>query len=244
MGLAYVFYRNRVRLLEEETKNQRERAERFELEKELNELEKAALRAQMNPHFLSNCLNSIQGFISKGEKMKAMRYLSEFNDLLRETLDLSRQKRVVLEEDINLLTSYLNLEKMRFDEKFTYHIEIDQKVNKYDTEIPPLLIQPFVENAIVHAFPKEIQEPSIHIAYTQQKGALLVTVTDNGIGLTASRARKGRGVLGKRKSFGMEIPQKRLGMMGNKGQRVEVEELKDEKGRILGTKVSINIGLR
>lgn len=241
--LAYIFYRNQVNLLEEEAKNQRERAERSELEQELNNLERAALRAQMNPHFLSNCLNSIQGFISKGEKMKAMRYLSEFNDLLRNTLELSRQQLVPLEEDINLLKSYLDLEKMRFDDKFVYQIETDDQVDFYNTEIPPLLIQPFVENAIVHAFPKEVSDPSIHIAYAQRNGELLVTVMDNGVGLTAGQARKSASSFGKRKSFGMEIPQKRLGILSDTAQTVVVEELKDKEGKVLGTKVSIHISL-
>ncbi len=119
----------------------------------------------------------------------------------------------------------------------------DGQVDIYNTEIPPLLIQPFVENAIVHAFPKEVNDPILHVAYTQKNRELLVTITDNGIGLTASRARKAASTFSHRESFGMEIPQKRLGILGNTAQAVEVEELKDEQGNVLGTKVLVHIGL-
>ena len=241
-GLTLSFYRSRVAILKQEAQNQKERAERADLQKELSKLERAALRAQMNPHFLSNCLNSIQGFISQGEKMKAMRYLSEFNDLLRETMELSQEPLVALDEDIRLLTAYLNLEKMRFNDKFSYEVRVDPSVDAFEREVPPLLIQPFVENAIIHAFPPAVKAPRIDITFTSRSGELIACITDNGIGITKGVANKGEGYFQQRRSFGMDIPRQRLNLMGSKRETIQIQELVGEDGRVRGTEVVVRYG--
>ncbi|MCB0589178.1 MAG: histidine kinase, partial [Phaeodactylibacter sp.] len=238
-GLAYLFYRSRVDRLKKEVAFQKQLAEK---EREMNALQRSALRAQMNPHFLSNCLNTIQSFIAKGEKMTAMRYLSNFNRLLRRALDFSQMNEISLEEEVQLLKDYIELEKMRFGGRFNYQVEVDKSIDLFDTQIPPMLVQPFVENAIIHAFPDEVNDPKLHISYRQEGKNLLITVTDNGIGIAEAKRRKAAKARSKRKSYGMGLPARRLRLMGEgKEEPVVVEEVKDEKGKVGGTRVRIVI---
>lgn len=236
-GILYLYYRNRLNRLKEEVALQKQIAEK---EREMNKLQRSALRAQMNPHFLSNCMNTIQSFIAKGEKVTAMRYLSNFNRLLRRALNFTQVDHISLEEEIQLLKDYIELERMRFGDRFQYHISVDKQLNLFDTEIPPMLIQPFVENAILHAFPEEVQQPEITIEYKKVQDGLRVTITDNGIGIKESKRRKASAPAKKRKSYGMGIPARRLKLMNNKKQEpVIVEEWKGEEGNIGGTRVSV-----
>lgn len=238
-GLAYLFYRNRVDRLKKEVAFQKQLAEK---EREMNALQRSALRAQMNPHFLSNCLNTIQSFIAKGEKMTAMRYLSNFNRLLRRAIDFSQRNEISLEEEVQLLKDYIELEQMRFGGRFGYRIELDESIDLFDTQIPPMLVQPFVENAIIHAFPDEVSNPELHIAYYQEGENLLITVTDNGIGIAEAKRRKSAGPRSKRKSYGMGLPARRLRLLGGQEEeQVMVEEIKGEKGKVLGTRVWVVI---
>ncbi|MCB9286738.1 MAG: histidine kinase [Lewinellaceae bacterium] len=238
-GLAYRFYRNRVDRLKKEVAFQKQLAEK---EREMNALQRSALRAQMNPHFLSNCLNTIQSFIAKGEKMTAMRYLSNFNRLLRRALDFSQVNEISLEEEVQLLKDYIELEQMRFGGRFTYQVEVDEAIDLFDTQIPPMLVQPFVENAIIHAFPDEVNDPKLYISYRQEGENLLITVTDNGIGIAEAKRRKASGPRSKRKSYGMGLPARRLQLLGEQEEEpVVIGEVKGEKGEVLGTWVRISI---
>jgi len=245
LGGIYFFYQRRIRQLKEGARLQRKEAdrqqERARMERELKDLEDAAMRAQMNPHFLANCLNSIQNFIVQDDSINAMRYLSDFNQLLRRTLDISHRSLVPLEEDINLLKNYLQLEQMRFDQKFEYLITIDELIDTTQTLIPPMLIQPFVENAILHAFPESIKNARIEIHYAQKTNLLSVSVLDNGVGITKSQTKKSTQIKQGRRSYGMGLPRKRLELIGEIGNRVEVEELKNDFGQICGTKVQIHV---
>jgi LytS/YehU family sensor histidine kinase len=114
-----------------------------------------ALRSQMNPHFIFNSLNSIQHFITTHEKEEALHYLSKFSKLIRKILENSRQNTVSVSNELELLKLYIQLEQLRFSNKFDYHISIDEKIDIENTEIPPLLIQPYIENAIQHGLIKK-----------------------------------------------------------------------------------------
>ena len=239
--LAYLFYHNRLNRLKKEVAFQKELAEK---QQEMNSLQRFALRAQMNPHFLSNCLNTIQSFIAKGEKLSAMRYLSNFNRLLRKALDFSQMDQISIEEEIQMLKDYIELEKMRFGDRFQYELKVDEDLDLFETQIPPMLVQPFVENAIIHAFPEEVEQPKITIAYQKQESGLLITVADNGIGIAASKRRKAEHPPSKRKSYGMGLPARRLKLISN-GQQEEpvvIEEQKNENGKVTGTLVNIKVG--
>lgn len=215
-----------------------------EIKQQIFDLERAALRAQMNPHFIFNVLSSIQYFILNDEKKAANRYLSQFARLVRSTLNHSRQSKITLENEIQIIEHYLSLEKMRFKDQFEYHIEVDEKLVHQDIEIPPMLIQPYLENALLHGIAPKKKNGMIEVHYSLDQSYLKVIVKDNGIGINQSKALKEKH-RPMHESFGMHITKQRLELM-NKGHRKEVfqvKELTDEHGGVGGTCVKIWIQL-
>ncbi|MCB0633548.1 MAG: histidine kinase, partial [Lewinella sp.] len=206
--------------------------------------QRSALQAQMNPHFIFNCLNSIQNFIASGDKQNAMQYLSRFATLVRSTLNASVQDTITLEEELLVIENYLELEKLRFGKKFEYEVKVDPQIDQFDTCIPPLLIQPFVENAILHGFNFEDKNKTgrILIAYERDNGLLRITVRDNGIGIFHSRKAKEH-TQPMRKSLGMSITEKRLALHNgiSTQDQFEVAELKGSNESIVGTEIIIRI---
>jgi len=212
------------------------------IEKKLVHLERSALLAQMNPHFIFNSLNSIQSYIANNENDKANRFLAKFSRLIRAMLNHSRSPKVTLHDEINSLELYLELEKMRFKEKFEYEITVDRDIDTQDIELPPLLIQPYLENAIIHGLAKKEGTGRIELFYMLIGKYLIATVTDNGIGIEKSKQLKeNHGSL--HKSVGMTITQKRLELLdeNNKDSKVSIQEVKDRHGKVLGTKVEVKI---
>ncbi len=227
--LMWIFYRTRIKNLRkaEATKQ------------EISDLQNAALRAQMNPHFIFNCLNSIQNLINNDDKENASRYLVRFAKLIRTTLKSSVNKTISLYDEIGLLESYLELEKLRFKEKFNYQIEVDSKLDQYDVDLPPMLIQSYVENAVVHGFAQREYGGELRIQFQHKDQQLEVTIEDNGIGYYHSkknRTPKNQG----HQSFGMSISNQRIALM-NTSNEVLIEELKDEEGQVSGTRVTLVI---
>jgi two-component sensor histidine kinase len=177
-----------------------------EIANEIIQLEKAALQAQMNPHFIFNCLNSIQSFIVKNDREKAMEYLSSFAHLIRQYLNSSTLKYITLSEEINLLTNYIELEKLRFNHSFDYKIVVENSIQTSDVSIPPMLLQPFVENAIIHGMKdKKDKEGYITIHFQLEESCIYVRITDNGNGVQALDPSQN-----KHKSMGTNITQKRI----------------------------------
>jgi ligand-binding sensor domain-containing protein len=174
VGMGYFFYDNRLKQIKNE----------HAIALKINDLERTALAAQMNPHFIFNCLNSIQLLIHKGDKDNAMRYLSHFAKLVRSTLESTRQGKISVEEEAQALEHYLSLEKLRFKEGLTYTIDIDPKIDTFDTELPAMLVQPFVENALKHGLSTAQVAAHISIDFKQKTpNILVVDVKDNGKGL-------------------------------------------------------------
>jgi len=212
------------------------------LQKQLALVERQALRSQMNPHFLFNALNAIQGYIADGDKAAANRYLSRFSRLVRAALHHSRLTQVPLEDELRNLENYLELERMRFHEMFDYRITVAGNLNPADITLPPMLVQPFLENAILHGLSKKEGKGQLDLDFRLENGSLLVTVTDNGIGIEQSqRLKKESGQ--EHQSVGMSITARRLEMLGGESGRVETEELKDEEGQAAGTKVRVWVPL-
>ncbi|MFT5820134.1 MAG: ligand-binding sensor domain-containing protein [Crocinitomix sp.] len=141
-----------------------------------------ALNAQMNPHFIFNSLNSIQHFIMTNDKRESTRYLSKFAKLMRKTLDHSQEQNITLKEELEALTLYLELEALRFDNLITYEIIIAPTVDKYHVLLPALLIQPIVENAILHGLRPKKAIGHIKISIENEKAMLFITIVDNGVG--------------------------------------------------------------
>jgi len=212
------------------------------VEAKMMHLERSALRAQMNPHFIFNSLNSIQSYIANNENDKATRFLAKFAKLIRSMLNNSREQSISLQEEIESLKLYLELEKMRFKEKFDFEIIVDDDIDSFAVELPPLLIQPYLENAIIHGLAQKRSQGMIKLYYILDGNYLCVTVTDNGIGVEQSKKMKSK-QKSLHKSVGMTVTQKRLEILdkGNKDKKVKIEEIKDRKGEVLGTKVEVKI---
>ncbi len=156
------------------------------LNKKLAEFELKALQAQMNPHFLFNCLNTIKYFITTNNSAAANKYLTKFSKLLRMFLDHSTSNTVSLEDEINLLRLYIELEQMRFDEGFHFHLQVDDSIDYKNIEIPGTLFQPFVENAINHGLVNLKRKGNLTLIFEQQEGFIRGIVDDDGIGRKAS----------------------------------------------------------
>ncbi|GAB4000817.1 hypothetical protein GCM10028807_54940 [Spirosoma daeguense] len=188
---------------------QRETQLRTSFEKRIAELEMLALRSQMNPHFLFNSLNAIEYLVLKGKPNEASLYLSRFSRLLRLILNHSREETIPLADELKALQLYLDIESTRFDDKFRYVIEVDSLVDPASLIIPPMLLQPFAENAIWHGLMPGYQHDkwlSIRIGPNEQ-GQIVFAIEDNGIGREQARQTKS---ITRQKSFGLDITQQRV----------------------------------
>jgi PAS domain S-box-containing protein len=200
-----------------------------------------ALQSIMNPHFLFNALNSIQFLIAKRQREEALNYLSLFSELLRNVIDSSISGSLLLSEEIKMLHHYLELEKLRFEDKFDYHIEITDTLRKKLIRIPPLLIQPFVENAILHGIKNKPGKGYLSININQSNSQLICTVEDNGIGREKALKIKESNTI-KHTSVGVMLTKERLQLINSKYPvNVEIEDLYNEKGEASGTRVKIYV---
>lgn len=160
------------------------RRKKIKFDKEVMEVEMKALRAQMSPHFISNSLHSINKYVMDNDKKNASAYLTKFASLMRLILENSREREVPLEQDLHALELYMQLELLRFNNSFTYHIQIDPLIDPENTLIPPMLLQPFVENAILHGLhDKENGVINIHVRKANEM--ICCVVEDNGNGSIA-----------------------------------------------------------
>jgi two-component sensor histidine kinase len=215
-----------------------------ELNKKIANIESQALRAQMNPHFIFNTLSSIQHYISNNDTDSALKYLSKFAKLMRRIMDNSKQQMIAVDEEIKALDLYLELEVMRFDKKFEYHINIDPEIDQTYDRIPSMLIQPYVENAIIHGLLPKEGNGKISITLQKQNDTILCTIEDNGIGRERSMEFK-RNRVQQHKSMGMSITQERLDILNsslNSNINAEIIDL-FENGKSAGTKVKLIIPL-
>ncbi|MCE7995464.1 MAG: histidine kinase [Roseivirga sp.] len=213
------------------------------IQREVLQLEMKALRAQMNPHFIFNSLGSIQHLIRRDQKPEALQYLSKFAQLLRQILDSSNHSTVSLKEEVELLENYIELEALRFDGRFEYKLKVDETLDVYNLEIPILLIQPHVENAILHGLLPKKGEARLEIHFIDQDTEILCTVEDNGIGRQKSAELKSsRGVT--HQSRGLSIVAERVSNMhGKEGdlQLIQIDDIVNGKDEAAGTRVSILI---
>ncbi len=209
----------------------------------LAETEMMALRAQMNPHFLFNCLNSIKFFIINNQPDKASDHLGKFGRLIRLILQNSEESLITLDLELEALQLYVELESLRFENKFQFNLKVSKDVSSEMIEIPPLIIQPFVENAIWHGL-MHAQHPGVlNIEVSIEDEMLICVVEDNGIGRAEAARLRSKSVM-KKKSMGLDITKNRLKLMDNnenKANSVHIEDLLDEAGNAKGTRVTLNI---
>ena len=215
-----------------------------EVNRKIAELEKRALQAQMNPHFIYNSMNSIQQFMIIHDIEGAMKYLTKFSRILRTVLNISAQSRIPLSDEIKLIEDYLELENMRFPNKFTWTIHVSPDINIHSVEIPPFFIQPQVENAIRHGLLKKQTQGHLRIEISSEDHHLHILVEDNGIGREAAMAAKSKGGV-INESKGLAIVKERLAHLGsNNGFKpFKVVDLYDNEQRPAGTRVEITLPL-
>lgn len=165
---------------------QRSRNNKIKTEQRTTQLEQQLLRSQMNPHFIFNALISIQSFIYEKEPQEAGKYLSSFSRLMRSILENSRDEYITLSKEILWLENYIELQKLRYENSFDYTLEVDSKIEKDNTLIPPMLSQPFIENAIEHGLSKSDKNGQLHILFKIDGKFLYIEIKDNGVGFSNS----------------------------------------------------------
>ena len=201
-----------------------------------------SLRGQMNPHFIFNALNSVNHYISQNDERKANRYLSDFSKLMRMVMDSSKHSLVPLNEELDMLRLYLQLEHTRFSDKFEYKIGINENVTDADYELPPMLIQPYLENAIWHGLRYLDHKGQLNLTIAEKDQELVVTITDNGIGRDKSKELKTHNQK-KQASIGMQNIENRIVIMNDLFKtdiRVEVTDAYPGETNC-GTKINLFI---
>lgn len=205
--------------------------------------EQKALRSQMNPHFIFNSLNSIQNFVLERDDEKADLYLANFSSLMRKVLENSKHNLIPLSEELDTLKIYMGLEQLRFENKFDFKIDVDDRITPDSVMIPPSMIQPFVENAIWHGLmPKEGEGLLILKIQLIEETMIKISIEDNGIGREAA-ARVGKKRRG-HKSTGMKNIEERLYLLnrsGKKGFELRIEDLYDDSGQASGTRIELSM---
>jgi two-component sensor histidine kinase len=235
-AIVFGIYRIKAEYIRREV----ELREQYKLE--MAQLEMKSLRAQMNPHFLFNSLNSIKSFIAQNEPRIATRYLTKFSHLIRLILNNSREPLLSLEQELKALELYIELEQLRFEHSFDYQITLDPKLDTDNVMLPPLILQPYVENAIWHGLLHKEGERKLTIEIEQVVDGMVVTIRDNGIGREAAKQNRSKTAT-KRKSLGMAITADRISKVheGLQSDGIQIRDLVGPEGEALGTEVTIHL---
>ena len=242
ISILYQRYRFKNRLNSTLTKKNALISQQKEQIEIINEqLESRMLRAQINPHFIFNALNSIQHFIMSDDKKKALRYLNRFSSLLRQVLENSINVKVPIQDELKFLEYYLELESLRFDDAFSYTINIDPRVDIHGQEIPVLLLQPFAENAILHGLLPKDGDKELVVSVCDNDDYIIYELKDNGIGREAAGRLKTMRT--DREARGMSVTAQRIAMLtaSGKSASVSINDLVAPDGAAMGTSVVIEI---
>ncbi len=213
------------------------------LTQQASELEMQTLRSQMNPHFIFNCLSSINRFILKNKTEEASDYLTQFSRLIRMVLNNSKQSFISLEDELETLRLYLEMERLRFKNSFDYVINLPDDIEVENIFIPPLLLQPFAENAIWHGLMHKQEKGFLNFDFSAEDKFLICIINDNGIGREQAELLKSKSVE-KQKSMGLKITSERLSLLNNNSNEqtfFTIEDLVDENGKAIGTRVHLKI---
>ena len=222
----------------------RQAFQKNEHEKELMDLEAKALRSQMNPHFIFNCMNSIKSLIQREEKDKAITYLTIFSKLIRTIFQNSDKREVSLYDEIETCKFYTSLESLRFGNKFEYHFNIEDSIDIKSVMVPALIIQPFIENAIWHGIMPKEGAGEVNVILEKNDETIFCTIDDNGIGRELSNQNKFREESPAHQSRGVRLTQIRLdldSLLNDRKATVKIIDKKDENGKATGTKVIIEL---
>jgi ligand-binding sensor domain-containing protein len=242
--LVFGLFRWRIR--QEKQKAAAER-EQLELQNRLLTLEQKSRQLQMNPHFIFNALNSIQSLVSAGKMDQARQYILKFGRLMRAVLDNSRQPLIPLEKEVETLRQYLEMEQFCREGKFDFELDTSG-VESADLHIPPMLLQPFVENAILHGIgPLSGKKGMVRLHFTEKENLLEVVIADNGIGIEQSQARKAGQDTESRQSVGIAVTRERLELIkqsaGFAENAVDMRQLVGPDGEVEGTAVVVRMAV-
>ncbi len=210
--------------------------------RKIKEAEMKTLRSQMNPHFLFNTLNSINSYIVQNKTEDASSYLTTFSKLMRSILENSKKEQISLKNELDTLKLYLELESARLEHSFDYIFKIEDEVDEFDLQVPPLIIQPFAENAIWHGLRNMNERGMLEIRVKQpQEDILCIYIEDNGIGREASQKLKKQET--QHKSYGIDITIDRIKTLNQENGFV-IHDLYDESGNATGTQIIITLKLK
>uniref|UniRef100_UPI004048D6F3 sensor histidine kinase n=1 Tax=Flavobacterium sp. TaxID=239 RepID=UPI004048D6F3 len=240
LGLIYMYYKWQIRKIEYKNKLQ---LEKINLEKNLNQSKLKAIKSQMNPHFFYNALNTIQSFILSNDKKQAVNYLSKFSNLTRTILEMTEKETISIAEEIKTLSLYLDIEKARFEEDFSYQILVNEAIDTENIKIPTMLLQPYVENAVKHGLLHKQGEKLVTILFEKEAEHIKVSIDDNGIGRNKSaelNAIKNKN----HNSFATEAMQNRVHLLNQYNQKnisIQYIDKTNLSNQSIGTKVVFEI---
>ncbi len=223
------------------------RNQQLKQEKQILTLEQDMLRSQMNPHFIFNSLNSIKLYIINNEKENAVYYLNKFSKLIRKILIASTEKEMSLEDELDTMKLYMNIENIRFSNEIDFQVDVDKSINASSIRVPSLILQPFLENALWHGLSTKKDDKQITLEVTKPSAHFIaITIQDNGVGRLESGRINNSKIL-KRKSVGIAITRARLanfskGFTGD--YKINIEDLYDDIGEPSGTRVIVHIPTR
>lgn len=221
-------------------KNEEIKTARFK--QQLSELEMKALRVQMNPHFIFNCMNSINRMILGKDADNASKYLTKFSKLIRLMLENSEKPTASLQDELAMLEAYIQLEALRFKEKISYRISVDDNIDQENTQVPSMVLQPFIENAIWHGLMHKDGGGLINVSISEDNDVLRCVIEDNGVGRKKALELQGKTVM-RHQSMGLKITEERLRLLNSRElqELIRITDLKDSVNRALGTRVDISI---
>lgn len=225
-------------------RNRRKEREKINITKKISELERLALKSQMNPHFIFNSLNSIQQYVMDKDVSGANKFIAGFSKLIRQTLDFSSKQRVSIEEEVEYLSNYLELEKTRLEDAFEYSIEVDPAIKGHGYFVPPLILQPFVENSIRHGVRnRKDRNGKISLKVSINQEQLYFVLEDNGVGRKQSQLLKSAMPI-EYQSKGMSLTANRVELMNNSNKlkmQLTVEDAFPDDSAYPGTRIIISI---
>jgi LytS/YehU family sensor histidine kinase len=249
IGVVALIYGLVRRRLHQKFRLQLERSQKenqlVELKNKAAELEMEVLRSQMNPHFIFNSLTSINRFILQNNRAQASEYLTKFSKLMRLILQNSQASLITLESELKSLELYLDLEALRFDHHFTYNISVQKDLDIDTLKVPPLIIQPYAENAIWHGLMHKEEKGYLDIKVSKENNYLYFKITDDGIGREQAATFASKSAT-RHKSMGLKITASRLAMLqlqhsNTKVPPVTINDLVNTDGTAAGTEVIIKI---
>jgi ligand-binding sensor domain-containing protein len=236
ISTIWIFFQYRIKKI----RNREE--ERAKLNQHIAELEQKAFRSQINPHFIFNSLNSIQQYVAERDISGANRFITDFSRLIRMTLDMSARASIPLSDELKYIDTYLRLEKSRLENKFNYTITIDESLCLDEIYLPPLLLQPYVENSIRHGIKyKRNNEGIIQISIQKKESGIVVSIEDNGIGREGAQKYKSKYHI-QYQSMGMKINKDRVDILNSyNGNRIDINvvDMHNERNEPTGTRVDI-----